>query len=224
MTLRYEGHVVRDGHKLSMSDFIRPVADHPFATPTILLVGTSMSAGKTTAGRVIIHALQDAGLDVVGAKFTGAGRFRDVLSFKDAGARNIVDFVDAGLPSTLVDADRFRTAMRYMLNRVQEHRPDVLVAEAGASPLEPYNGDIVLGMTRDQLRCIVLAASDPYAVVGVQTAFDLKPDVVLGPAANTEAAVRLVDKLTGATALNLARASHKQRLLAILREKLPELL
>ena len=76
-----------------------------------------------------------------------------------------------------------------MLEKVTAGRPDIVIAEAGASPLEPYNGEIVLEMIGSQLRCTVLAASDPYAVVGVKTAFQLEPDIVSGPAANTAAAL-----------------------------------
>ena len=223
MALQYEGHLLRDGRKLMMGDFVQAVEERTFDIPTILLVGTSMSAGKTTAGRVIIHSLQNAGLRVCGAKFTGAGRYRDILSFKDAGASAIVDFVDAGLPSTLVEPERFRQAMRYMLSRVQATDAQVLVAEAGASPLEPYNGDVVVEMIAPHLRCTVLAASDPYAVVGVREAFALDPDLVSGQAANTDAAVKLVHKLTGVPALNLLRASHKPALMKILRERLGDL-
>jgi hypothetical protein len=38
------------------------------------------------------------GLNVVGAKLTGAARHRDVPCFEDAGAAAVVDFVDAALP------------------------------------------------------------------------------------------------------------------------------
>ena len=224
MTLDYQGHLLRNGEKLNMSDFVRPVGAAPFDTPTILLVGTSMSAGKTTAGRVIVHALKAAGLTVVGAKVTGAGRYRDVLAFADAGADAVIDFVDAGLPSTVVSEERFRTAMDYMLRRVTELKPDVLVAEAGASPLEPYNGAAAVAALSGQLCCTVLSASDPYAVVGVQTAFKIRPDIVTGPAVNTAAAVDLVTKLTGTPGLNLLRESEIPALMDILGARLPGLL
>ncbi len=224
MTLSYEGHLVRAGDKLVMSNFVKPVGQRSFATPTILLVGTSMSAGKTTTGRVIIHALKAAGLKVVGAKFTGAGRYRDVLAFQDAGADAVLDFVDAGLPSTVVSAERFSLAMDYMLARVAQLAPDVLVAEAGASPMEPYNGAVAVAALGEQRRCTVLSASDPYAVVGVQTAFDLKPDIVTGPAVNTAAAVELVNLLTGTPGINVLAESELPALLAILRARLPGLL
>ncbi len=223
-TLQYAGHVMRDGHKLGMGDFIAPVEPRPLAVPVILLVGTSMSAGKTTVGRTIIHELKRAGLRVAGAKFTGAGRYRDVLSFQDAGADTILDFVDAGLPSTVVPSKRFDRAMAYMLARLMATEPDVIVAEAGASPLEPYNGAGVVAALEGYIRCAVLCASDPYAVLGVQTAFALKPSLVSGPAANTQAGIDLVAELTGLDAINVFKAASRKRLRAVLATALPDLL
>ena len=48
-----------------------------------------------------------------------------------------------------------------------------------------------------------MCASDPYAVVGVRQGFKLQPDLVAGPAAQTTAAVELVEKLTGLPAINV---------------------
>lgn len=221
MSVSYRGHVMRHGDRLTMGDFVSPVANHVFNTPTVLLVGTSMSAGKTTTGRIIIHELKRHGLLVAGAKLTGAGRYRDILSFQDAGADTIVDFVDAGLPSTVVSSERFRHAMAYMLNRISETNADVLVAEAGASPLEPYNGEAAVTILGDRVCCTVLCASDPYAVVGVQQGFQIRPDIVTGPATNTTAGIALVEKLTGLNAINLIRDESLGQLLSILRETLP---
>jgi hypothetical protein len=202
LRLNYFGHVVRNGNKVRMSDFAISSDASRFETPTILLVGTSMSAGKTTTGRLIVHELASLGLNVIGAKLTGAGRYRDILSFRDAGASAIFDFVDAGLPSTVVPEDEFRTAVRPLLCEISRGRPDFLVVEAGASPLEPYNGAAAIEELGNNIRCTVLCASDPYAVVGVQQAFGLKPDFVTGPATNTSAAIELVAKLAGVQGAN----------------------
>lgn len=197
VSLDYIGHVVRNGTKINMADFAIWSEATIFDTPTVLIVGTSMSAGKTTTGRLIVHELANLGLNVIGAKLTGAGRYRDILSFRDAGASAVFDFVDAGLPSTVVPEDEFRAAIRPLLHEISSARPDFLVVEAGASPLEPYNGAAAIAELADNIRCTVLCASDPYAVVGVQQAFGLTPDFVTGPATNTSAAVDLVLKLTG---------------------------
>jgi hypothetical protein len=197
MSLDYLGHATRGGRKINMADFAISSEATTFDTPTVLLVGTSMSAGKTTTGRLIVHELASLGLKVIGAKLTGAGRYRDILSFKDAGASAVLDFVDAGMPSTVVPEGDFLAAIRPLLHHISNCRPDFLVAEAGASPLEPYNGAAAIDELGDNIRCTVLCASDPYAVVGVQQAFGLKPDLVAGPATNTSAAIDLVGKLTG---------------------------
>ena len=224
MTLAYMGHVTRGGRPLRMQDFVRPVETKKLRADVVLLVGTSMSAGKTTTGRMIIHELKKSGLRIVGAKLTGAGRFRDVLTFRDAGADAVIDFVDAGLPSTAVPPERFKPAMDYMLDRVAELDPDVLVAEAGASPLEPYNGDIAIDALQKHVKMVVLSASDPYSVVGVQTAFGLTPDLVTGPATNTTAGIALVEKLSGVPAVNLLDPTGLPALRQHLHEAFPRLL
>jgi Domain of unknown function (DUF1611_C) P-loop domain len=226
MSLTYSGHVLRDGRKLTMDDFVPPTPQTHFSMPVVLLIGTSMSAGKTTTGRIIVRELKRAGFNVAAAKFTGAGRYRDVLAFRDAGADTIIDFVDAGLPSTVVPPTRFARAMGQMLATIAARGADILVAEAGAaSPLEPYNGDTAVRMLGANVCCTVLCASDPYAVVGVREAFeiepDIVPDIVTGPAANTQAGIDLVRKLTGLEALNLLDHRSIPRLVEILKRRLP---
>lgn len=209
LQLQYRGHLVRKGRKVRMADFALTADTHEFSVPTLLLVGTSMSAGKTTTGRRVCKELDRAGLFVIGSKLTGAGRYRDILSYLKTGAREIYDFVDVGLPSTVVPEAEFRTAIRPLLNHINDRKPDLLVVEAGASPLEPYNGEALMDELGDNIVCTILCASDPYAVVGVQKAFGLTPDLVTGPATTTSAAVDLVKKLTGLRGINIIDPDQK---------------
>lgn len=211
---------MRNGEKVTMRDSLPEIEIIDFNIPMILIVGTSMSSGKTMSGRVIVHLLSQMGLNVVGTKLTGAARYRDMLSFGDAGASAIYDFVDAGLPSTAVDEASYREALPYLLSLIARDKPDVVVAEAGASPLEPYNGAIAKEMIRENVKFKLLCAQDPYAVVGVQKAFQREPDLVAGGAANTEAAVVLVEKLSGLPALNLMEPTSRDQLGEMLRKAL----
>ncbi len=214
--IRYRGHLCRQERKVRMADFAMRSASVNFEVPTILLVGTSMSAGKTTAGRRVCKELDRAGRYVIGAKLTGAGRYRDILSFLKTGATAIFDFVDVGLPSTVVLESVYRAAIRPLLNHINELGPEFLVAEAGASPLEPYNGAALVDEIRDNIVCTILCASDPYAVVGVQRAFGLAVDLVTGPATQTSAAVELVRKLSGLRAINILDPAAKEPFRAFL--------
>lgn len=220
ISLSYRGHVMRHGRKVQMSDFAVRSKTRKFTVPTILIIGTSMSAGKTVTGTLACKILADCGLKVTGTKLTGAGRYRDILSFQRAGASEIYDFVDAGLPSTILPEDEFRAAIRPLLSLIDEHQPDVMVAEAGASPLEPYNGAAIMDELGDAIRCVILAAFDPYAVVGVQQAFGLTPDLVTGLATSTTAAIALVDKLTGIQGINVLDPASFPAFRDLLAEKL----
>jgi hypothetical protein len=216
----YRGHVTRGGHKLSMRDFVQRQAPGMPRAPVILLVGTSMSAGKTTTARVVVRMLADRGLRVLACKITGAARYRDILSCLDVGAEHVLDFVDAGLPSTVCDESIYAPALEHMMSRMAALDPDVIVAEAGASPLEPYNGAEAYRRLQPLVRLSILCASDPYAVLGVQSAFGIKPDLVAGPAANTTAAVELVQRLTGVRALNLLERGGAEELRMMLDERI----
>jgi hypothetical protein len=223
MRVAYRGHAMRGGAKLRMQDFAKtPSRTHKYKVPTILMIGTSMSAGKTTCARVIVRELKRAGYRVAGAKLTGAGRYRDILAMQDAGADTIFDFVDVGLPASMVDRQHFRPRLRDLLGLISESEPEVVVAEAGASPLEPYNGDTVLEELQGSVALTVLCASDPYSVMGVMHGYEMmRPDVVAGVATSTSAGVELVEKLTGTKALNMLDAESLPELRRLLAQALP---
>jgi hypothetical protein len=207
--LQYRGHPTRQGVKVTTHDFVPASVPRRFELPVLLIVGTSMSAGKTTTARLLIRQLKLlAPLKVIGAKLAGAARYRDALSMMDAGADFIFDFVDAGLPSTVCAEE------------MAALEADVAVIELGASPLEPYNGALAWETLKDNARLTVLCASDPYSVIGVMNAYGTEPDFVTGPASNTEAGVKLVEKLADVRAVNLLDRRMRPGLGRLLEEKL----
>jgi hypothetical protein len=218
--LHYRGHVCRDGAPLRMRDCVPPSPPLALAVPAVLVIGTSMNAGKTTTAITIIRRLRRRGLHVAGAKVTGVARYREILAMADAGADPVVDFVDAGLPSTICPPEEYEAALATMLARLQAGEPDVVVVEAGASPLEPYNVDLAVGRLGDHVRCTILCASDPYAVVGVASAFGVRPDLVAGRATSTTAAIELCGRLAGVECLNLIDPDTHPELDSVLAEKL----
>lgn len=202
--LQYQGHVLVSGQKQTMADHVtRPLESGPSTAPIILILGTSMSAGKTISAQAIARILANHGRRVVAAKLTGAGRYRDILALQDAGAAAVFDFVDAGLPSTVCPAEEYRCALGLLERKIAAARPDVIVFEAGASPLEPYNGQVAIAAIRPGVALTFLCASDPYAVVGVTQGFGFQPDYVAGVATSTSAGRALIERLSGVPALNL---------------------
>ena len=201
--IKYLGHTLRNGEKQTMETFVKPIAPKKFSTPVVLLFGTSMSAGKTTSARIVTNILKIAGLRIVGAKLSGAGRFKDILAIKDVGADVVLDFVDAGLPSTICSKEIFKKKIDYLKSAISHANANVAIIEMGASPLEPYNGDLAIEAIRQHLKFSILCASDPYAVYGLIKAYNLTPDIVTGVATNTLAGCELVENLCNVRALNL---------------------
>ncbi|MGB5273607.1 MAG: hypothetical protein WBN39_06090 [Flavobacteriaceae bacterium] len=216
MTVAYAGHAFRGSLKLTMDHFVKPIEPLPFVTPIILFVGTSMSAGKTTSARIVTNLFKQAGHKVVGAKLTGAGRFKDILAIKDVGADAVYDFVDVGLPSSICPRTEYEEKLMQMLSLMAKEKADVAIVEIGASPLEPYNGDIAIEALREFVKCTILSASDPYAVYGLMKAFDIVPDIVTGITSNTLAGIQMVERLCRVKALNLIDATTTKRLKQIL--------
>ena len=219
MSLQYRGHVVR-GAKVALADFVTPVAKAEYALPTVLVAGTSMSVGKTLTMRVIVNQLTQLGVSVVAAKLAGAAGYKDALSYGDAGAVQIFDYVDAGLVSTVCDPADYTAALETLLDRIGRSGADVAVCEIGASPLEPYNGQLAIERLRDQISLTALCAADAYAAAGFRAACRIEPDFVTGPAANNSASTALVKELTGLPSHDLGSEEGISALHALLTDRL----
>ena len=203
INLKYVGHVIKDGHTCNMSDYAVRDTGKAFALPVLLIVGSSMSAGKTNSARILIRRLKKMKKRVLAAKLTGAGRYRDVLTMKDSGADAIYDFTDAGLPSTVCPRAEYTEAMRRLLSNMAEADVDIAVIETGASPLEPYNGDTAVELLREHIKFTILCASDPYAAYGFIKVGGIMPDLITGITCNTTAGQELVKQLTGVTPIRM---------------------
>ena len=93
----------REGKILNLAQFT-PLLDRDLEPAAgcrvIVVVGTSMNAGKTTTVARLIHGLTLAGFRVGAAKVTGTGSGGDLWAMRDAGAAIALDFTDAGHATT----------------------------------------------------------------------------------------------------------------------------
>lgn len=95
------------GQALNLRSFAIAKAQRRRDVPVIAVVGTSMNSGKTTSAAHLVHGLSRAGYRVGAAKVTGTGAGGDIWKMKDSGAAKVLDFTDAGMPTTylLPEAD-----------------------------------------------------------------------------------------------------------------------
>ena len=86
---------------MNLADFaIGAVAPPRVAPSVIAILGTAMDAGKTETAAYLVRGLKSAGQRTGYIKVTGTGAGGDGWLLQDAGADCVLDFTDAGLPST----------------------------------------------------------------------------------------------------------------------------
>jgi hypothetical protein len=198
------GH--REGAPATVAAGALPETPLPESLPPVaLIVGTSMDAGKTHCAAAVVHALTRAGRRVTGLKLTGVSLLRDVLLMRDAGARTVHDFTDAGLPSTAPET--VAPAARLLLAHAARDEAEVIVAESGDGILGPYGVRELLALkeVRRATRALVLCAHDPpgaAAARGILADLGYRPTVVAGPLTDNGVGARFVREELGCAAAN----------------------
>lgn len=152
----------------------------------IVVVGSSMNAGKSQTASAICWALSNVGKDVRASKITGTASLKDILLMEDSGASNVNDFTYLGHPSTyMLDESELmdifdRIDLKYCNNPrnywVVEIADGVLQREA---EILLKNRDF-----RARIHKLVLAGRDAASVIGtlniLKEKFDLVPDGISG--------------------------------------------
>jgi hypothetical protein len=127
-----------DGERLNLARFgLQAGSAHAPRPLTILSLGTSMNAGKTTAAAYLVKGLARAGLRVGAAKLTGTGSGNDPGLLADAGAHRVLDFTDAGFASTFgATLDELHRILDTVQSAMCGEAVDVLVAEVADGLLQ----------------------------------------------------------------------------------------
>lgn len=172
--LQIHGILSLHGKSLNLKDLFPPWENtlKPSA-PIIANCGTGAEVGKTTAAASLIKELKSRGLRVAATKLAGTGRYRDLLGLRDAGADIFLDFPDVGLPSTYTSSERYLPAIKTLINKLNQDKPDIIVAEFGGDIIEAnipnFFGDSQL---RPLVRAVVHSASDIMGMRGSLDYFD----------------------------------------------------
>jgi hypothetical protein len=133
-----------------------------------------MNAGKTTTAVGLIKGLRAAGLDVGAAKVTGTGAGGDVWSMLDAGAFPVVDFTDAGFPSTYrLPITQVEQVLTTLVEHVSVSAVDAIVLEVADGLYQDETAGLLTSATFATLVAAVLfaafAANDAMgAMAGVE--------------------------------------------------------
>lgn len=105
----------------------RPMSQIP---ELIIVVGSSMNSGKTTTVGTLVRGLTLAGKRVGATKITGTAASKDGRFFASCGARRVLDFTDAGYPSTyLLPLNELVHITHTLLSNLAAQSLDYIVVE-----------------------------------------------------------------------------------------------
>lgn len=200
-----------DGHgeALNLRRFaLRPRRTAGAARPrTVLVVGASMNAGKTTTAAQVIRSLSGQGLRVAAAKITGTACRKDPGIMEDAGAVRVLDFTYGGHPSTacLPAGDILALASDLRASLLEE-RPEFIVYEIADGIFQRETRLLLEDPAfRETIDVVLYAAPEsPSCESGVRwlRQWGYTVGAVAGPVANSRLGMEEVREATGVPCLN----------------------
>jgi hypothetical protein len=197
----------RVGRPANIADAAHPARELPANGPPLLvLVGTSMDAGKTTAAGVVIADLVRRGKSVAAGKLTGVSLRRDALQMADCGASPSLVFTDFGIVTT--DERNAVPAAHSLVAALDEAEPDAIVLEMGDGLLGTYGVHALLDdpALRGRIAGTLLCAQDPVGAWGgariLSERYDLAPTAVSGRVTDTPAGRRFCTERLGVPGWN----------------------
>lgn len=156
---------------ISSGAIIPRTANQAARKPTVILVlGSSMNAGKTTTAANIVRCLARSNLKVAAFKLTGTGSGGDCWLFRDAGASPVLDFTDAGFASTYnAPIAKIESAGRLLMTELCAGEPDFIVCEIADGIMQQETSALIASpFLKEITDCVVFAAGDSLsAAAGV---------------------------------------------------------
>lgn len=152
----------------------------------ILVCGTTMNSGKSSAAASCCWALSTLGYDVRASKITGTASLKDILHMNDAGAGAYADFTYLGYPSTyLLPPDDVFHIFDALDLKYANNPKNFWVVEL-ADGIVQRETAMLLSAARvtSRIHKLVFCATDAFSAIGglsvLRERFGLVPDALSG--------------------------------------------
>lgn len=224
MKVKVLGTLLDDDKTLNTKNFAIPwKKDVEKSVPIVAVLATCMDSGKTTLICKLAEHFRNNGIKVTGAKLTGVAFMQDPLKMKDNGIDTVIDFVDAGLPSTCGNAADAVAAACGVVTKINKSKPGLILAEFGDGIIGEYNVQSIITHPsfKKHIVMTIVAANDLMAAWGAKKKMEelgFQIDVLTGPAVNSQVGIDYIEKNFGMTAESNQHAIPKT--IGILEQKL----
>ncbi len=195
--------------------------DHSLVTPQtevkktprsklILVCGTSMNSGKSTAAVAICWALTTMGHSVRASKVTGTASLKDILHMNDAGAAVYNDFTYLGYPSTyMLGEDELLKIFNDLDLKFANNARNYWVVEIADGLLQRETAMLLASQeVKSRIHRLVFCATDAFGAIGglhvLEEQYGLYPDAISGIVASSPLGIRELTDNTKVPAFDAA--------------------
>lgn len=176
----------------------------------ILVCGTSMNSGKSTAAVAICWALTTMGHTVRASKVTGTASLKDILHMNDAGAATYNDFTYLGHPSTyMLDEDEVLRIFNDLDLKFANNPRNFWVVEIADGLLQRETAMLLSSpAVKERIHRLVFCATDAFGAIGglhiLEESYQLFPDAISGIVASSPLGIRELNDYTKVPAFDSA--------------------
>lgn len=193
------GAVLKKKQPVNIHDYklFSPSSSIKTNIPLIVISGSCMNVGKTSAASEIIKAITRDGFKVCGAKVAGVAALRDTMRMEDYGAIKAVSMIDAGYASTADAEVESVRVTKGAINYLAKENPDYIVVELGDGIFGEYGVLSILEDDEfsDRISAHISCASDPMSAVKLYEVCEeigAPPDVMSGPATDNSVGINFL--------------------------------
>lgn len=196
------GEVIINNKSLNIHDSIQKLDSVLLKTvPLIVVMGTAMNVGKTTATVKLIQLIKNkTKLNLVAAKLSGIAAQKDILAMKKAGADQVLSFLDVGISSTINNRGLVVPAAKTIINKLNLNNPDLIVVELGDGIIGWYGVEKLLN-DKEFTKTMSFNIMCAHDLVGAKGSYDmlkslnLKIDFFAGPVTNNTAGTDYIENI-----------------------------
>jgi len=184
---------------ISKSTLFKPATKLQTTVPIIIVSGTCMEVGKTTAACELINSIFHKGMLVCASKVAGIAAMKDTLMMEDYGAYKTVTMIDAGFTSTASKPRGSLEIAKGSINYLTKENPDYIVVELGDGVFGEYGVAEILADEDFQKHVWghVGCAHDPMGAIKLaETCQKLGAplDIISGPVSDNTVGVSFIEK------------------------------
>ena len=218
------GEIIVNNKNLNIHDSIQKLDSILIKTvPLIVVMGTAMNVGKTTATVKLIQSIKNkTKLNLVAAKLSGIAAQKDILAMKKAGANQVLSFLDVGISSTINNHGLVVPAAKTIINKLTKKKPDLIVVELGDGIIGWYGVEKLLN-DKEFSKAMSFNIMCAHDLVGAKGSYDmlknlnLKINFFAGPVTNNTAGTDYIENILKIPSQDIRYDTNK--LLQVLKKK-----